>query len=247
MRRRAILALAVCLAAACGGGTPAPPTPSPTAPSLPAPTPSPANQPPQIVSATIDPSVGVKDLTTFTARAEVIDPDADPVTISWSAPGRGVVATGSTLSFRGGEFSGPLTVTATDSRGATATASIPFSAPDLGAFFDGYFGGRRDVLFSMRLSRTGELLSGTFTIIGPGNQWRYGSLDPAEPCRITADGAFHIRVKAGSDDFILQGRLEAYPEGGITAEFLSNYVGKGRVIGGPYAGQAFIFGEHNPY
>jgi hypothetical protein len=245
MRRQAALALACSVMVACGR-TSVPATP--TSPSTPASTPSPSNQPPQIVSATIDPQVGVKDLTTFTARAVVTDPDGDPLMISWSAPTGGTVATSSTFSFRGGDFTGPLTVMANDGRGGTGTATVFFSAADLNAFFDGYFGPRRDVLFSMRLSRSGGALTGTqFTVIGPGAVWRQGSFDPAEPARIDADGRFRFRVKMESDGFALEGRLESYPEGGISGEFLSTYVAKGRVIGGEFAGQSFIFGEHNPY
>jgi hypothetical protein len=244
MRARTALALVVSLMiVACGGGTHAPAPTSPT-PSSPSP---PSNQPPQIVSATISPSVGVKDLTTFTARAEGTDPDGEPVTFSWSAPGRGAVGGGPTFSFRGGDVPGPLTVTATDSHGATATATVPFSAPDLNAFFDGWFGPRQNVIFSMRLSRTGSVLTGTFTEIRSPGIWKEGTLDPADPGSIDSEGRFRMRVKIGSEDFILDGRLEPYSGGGISGQFLSSYVGSGRVIGGEFAGQSFIFGEHNPY
>jgi hypothetical protein len=62
------LCLSFLLACQRGPAVSTPTTPTPNAPA--------SNQPPQIASATITPSLGVFGLTTFTAHVDARDPDA---------------------------------------------------------------------------------------------------------------------------------------------------------------------------
>jgi hypothetical protein len=242
---RTSLAVTVSLMIACGGGTPAP---APTAPTSPTPSP---NQTPQIVSATISPSLGVRDLTTFTAHVDARDPDADPLSVSWSGLGTGTVGTSADLTFKAGEQGAPLTVRVTDSKGATASAKIDFVVGDLNRSFDGYWGGIGDAghgfNFFMDLVRTGTTVTGTFTDYLDHSH--HGSVDSAEPGQIDAQGRFRIRFKVTSvGDFTFTGQLVPYAYGSpVAGMFLSNYAGTGRVTGGEFDGRSFTFGEHNPY
>jgi len=117
---------------ACGGGsTPLAPTPIPT------PTPSP-NQPPQIVTATITPTSGIDQLTTFNVRVEVRDPDGDQVTLKLigcfldDVPA--VLDNGvANLSFKTNEKCGlEMIATATDSKWARTRATLPYRHIGLG-------------------------------------------------------------------------------------------------------------------
>jgi hypothetical protein len=239
MLPRASLAVVVSLMIACGGGSPAP---TPTSPTPPAPS---ANQSPQILSATVSPSLGVQDLTTFTAHVEARDPDADPFSISWSSPVLGTVGTNADLSFKSSVGS-PLTVTVTDSKGASASAKVQVVVADLNRDYDGYFGkDGHGFDFSMHLTRTGTVVTGTFTdLTDHGHE---GIVDPAGPGQIDAEGRFRIRFKLGSvGDFTVVGQLVPNDRP-VPDPFLSNWKGTGFVTGGQFAGRSFTFGEHNPF
>lgn len=244
MRRRSAVVLVVSLTIACGGATSSIPSP-PTSPSPPA-----SNQTPQITSATVSPSLGVQGLTTFAAHLDAHDPDGDPLTVTWSGPVRGIpttVGTGTDFSFKAGDVGPPLTITVTDSKGASVKTTLAYIVADVNTSLDGYFGTRRDVLFSMRLVTNGTLVTGTITQISSGN-WKPGIVDPDDPGRIDGQGRFRIRFRIdGEPNFTLDGQMVPNPDGGITGQFLSDWVGTGWVIGGRFAGQAFTFGRHNPY
>jgi hypothetical protein len=185
----------------------------------------------------------------FTAHVEARDPDADPLSVSWSGQGTGTVGTNVDLTFRAGETGGPLTVRVTDSKGATANTKVDFVVGDLNWYFDGYFGEIGDeghgFDFSMHLARNGTIVTGTFTDYRDHSH--HGIVDPAEPGQIDAQGRFRLRFKVTSvGDFTFAGQLVPYkyPIAGV---FQSNFAGAGRVTGGPFDGRSFTFGEHNPY
>jgi hypothetical protein len=131
-----------------------PTTPTPNAPA--------SNQPPQIASATITPSLGVFGLTTFTAHVDARDPDADPISIAWSDASGPVVDTAE-LTFKAGALRAPLTVTIADGRGGIASTKVSFVAGDMNGVYDGFFGpeGHGLEYFFMRLTRTGETITPT--------------------------------------------------------------------------------------
>lgn len=239
MLPRASLAIAVSFMIACGGGSLAP---TPTSPTPPAPS---SNQSPQILSATASPSLGVQDLTTFTAHVEARDPDADPLSVSWSSPLLGTVGTNADLSFKSNVGS-PLTVTVTDSKGASASAKVHVVVADLNWYYDGYFGNDGHGFdFSMHLTRTGTIVTGTFTDYT--DHRHQGIVDPAGPGQIDAEGRFRIRFKLGSvGDFTLVGQLVPHDQP-FPDQFFSNWRGTGFVTGGQFDGRSFTFGEHNSY
>jgi hypothetical protein len=218
----------------CGANTPSVPT-------TPTPTPS-TNQAPQISSVTVSPALAVIGLATFTAHVDARDPDGDPLTYAWVAPGpKPVGANSADLSFTAGEAGAPLRITVTDNKGAAASGQVEFVAADLDGLYDGYFGSNQGLQFSMVLRRTGTTVTGTFhEARGDHN----GVIDPAEPGTIDGAGNFRIRVKLGSlDDMIFIGRLISRRD----PRFLSNFVGTGHVQGGGFDGQSFTFGFHDPY
>ena len=125
LRCLTLAALAASLAG-CSNGNPSAPTPSTPAPGS---APAGPNRAPEIV-ATMTPTLGIDQVTTFTARVEVKDPDGDPVSVTllslWQFPkGTPVELNGGVgvVSFKTIDRCGPvLTFTATDSKGATARA-----------------------------------------------------------------------------------------------------------------------------
>jgi hypothetical protein len=198
------------------------------------------------VSATVSPTLGVLDLTTFTTRLEAQDPDGDPLSITWSSRGRGVVGTAANLAFKAGEVWSPLTVTVTDPRGASSTAEVAFIIGDLWGAHDGYFSentyGRRGYDYSMYLTRTGTTVTGTIKEFGVGA--RSGAVSPDEPGRIDEEGRFSLPFTIGSlSGFTFVGRLVPLP--GVT--FPTNYGAEGVITGGQLSGRPFFFSEHDPF
>src|SRR5262249_25089871 len=74
----------VLIISACGDGTHM----TPTTPTPPTPTPPAAgtNQAPQILRTTVTPTLGVMDLTTFTAHVDAQDADGDRLKYTWFTP-----------------------------------------------------------------------------------------------------------------------------------------------------------------
>jgi len=229
--------------AACGGA-PAAPAPVPTAP---APVPAAANRAPSILDASLTPTLGVAQLTTFHARVQAADPDGDPVSVTWSS-WNVPLGDQSELAFtpcgcRGPSplISSPLDVAVSDGKGGRVTAKLDFIVAGLTGSFDGYYDDGSGPLFIMDLTQTGSAATGTFYDVRREHR---GTTDPADPGRIEADGHFTLRFKLPSEpDFVLTGQFEPNK----TGRFLSAYIGKGRVIGGVYDGRTFIFGIHDSY
>jgi len=101
---------------------PAPPPPPPPPPTPPTPS---ANRPPTVTAACDPCTVEIGRVSTVTADAQ--DPDGDPLTYRWSAnTGSFTSATNRQTPWTAPNTPGtvPVTVTVTDSRGASATASV---------------------------------------------------------------------------------------------------------------------------
>jgi hypothetical protein len=245
--RLAAVAGALLVLAACSSRSAAVPA-SPTTPTPPVS--PPANHPPAIVEASITPALGVAQLTTFHAHVNAMDADTDPLAIAWSSyntalgehPDLDFVACG--CRNPSPPIFSPVTVTVSDGKGGRTTTELGFIVAGLTGSYDGYYDDGRGDLFIMRLTQTGNAVTGTFYDY---RRDRYGITDPAAPGHVEADGRFTVRFKLESDpDFTLAGHFEPYPNP-LSGAYLSNYVGVGRVIGGAHDGHSFIFGEHNPY
>lgn len=235
MLHRTSLSVLLTATSACSGGGPAV---APTSIVQPIVTP---NAPPQIVTASVTPARGVIQLTTFTARLEVRDPDGDRVEVKVRGCGLDDEAVALTNGVGNVSFkpavSCSLTVTATDNRGATARAF-----PSVGGF--GLSGP-----FQLRIGTHGvgkpRVDSGTFHVdliqagaTVAGTIWDYGDhrgiTDPAEPGQIDAEGRFRIRFKL-EGDFTLAGQL-TWAHGSL---FENVTVASGVVTGARYAGKTF--------
>ena len=168
MRRRLALVALTTSLAGCGNSTPAAPTPSTPAPGS---GPS-SNRSPEIV-ATITPPVGIDQVTTFTARVEVRDPDGDPVMVTLTSlcP----FQKDTPIELEGGvgdvrvkpvEKCGPmLSFVATDSKGATARADVSAEHRGLTGSFrlvigDDFYGEPR---YNITLAQSGTLVTGTLS------------------------------------------------------------------------------------
>ena len=195
--------MAVAIVFACAGcHNPTPSTPTPT------PTPASANQSPLIVVGPVAPTLGIRDLTTFTFGIDVRDPDGDPVALTVSGCSFGseapiVLENGSaTLSFKADRKCGyALALKATDAKGALTQASVAFQATDLNDTFrlvigDDFYG---QPYFFVNLTQTGTVLTGTIR----DEHEHQGTTDPGGPGTIDAEGRFRLRFKFGSDDDLI--------------------------------------------
>ena len=213
MCRGVALVMLTTLLGACGNGTPSAPTPSASAPA-----PSAPNRSPEIV-ATITPSIGIDQVTTFTARVEVTDPDGDLVMVTLTSlcpfqkdtpvelnGGVGVV------SVKPVEKCGPrLSFVATDSKGATARADVSAEHRGLTGSFrlvigDGFYS---EPHYSITLAQSGTLVTGTLS-----DYPRSGVMDPQTPGSIDENGRFRLRFRVQTDpeEFVLSGELIASNE-----------------------------------
>lgn len=223
-----------CVLAACDkqtSTTPAPMTPLP-------------NQAPRIV-ATVTPEFGVSQVTTFTARVEVTDPDGDPVSASRRCPTsvetplpltNGVT----TISFKAGppDLCGSFQLFATDARGAQSETRVGTSSFGMDGSFRLVIGTvtdwRRPVteeygVFGLSLRQRGTEITGMII-----DSHHRGTVDAAAPGSIDADGRFQIRFKI-EGDFELSGELT----GAVRDLKEDKLVGVGVVKGPRYAGKTF--------
>lgn len=123
MRYTCVVTLAISLAA-CGGS---PSTPSSTSQNPPAPT---ANRPPTITSAQVTPTWGISTLTTHAFTAAANDPDGDAITYSWDY-GNGTTSSsssGSVIYDNANTLTYQAALTVRDSRGLTATSTVPVTS-----------------------------------------------------------------------------------------------------------------------
>jgi Big-like domain-containing protein len=238
MRRCHTIVGLTLLLAGCGTSTPAAPTPPTPAPGS---GPSSPNRSPAIV-ATITPSVGIDQVTTFTARVEVKDPDGDPVAVTLTSlcpfqkdtpvelnGGVGIV------SFKPVEKCGPtLSFTATDSKGATARADVSAEHRGLTGSFrlvigDDFYSEPR---YAITLAQSGTLVTGTLS-----DYPRSGVMDLQTPGSIDENGRFRLRfrVQTDTDEFVLSGELIA----AIQISFGDVAIATGQVVSGRHAGRRF--------
>ena len=243
MPRPTILILCVVVSGACGSqGRPTSPT---TVENVPA-----ANQPPRIVSAAVAPSLGVSQVTAFTARVEAFDPDGDPMSFSWRSSNRTVASEEQEFTFvpgAGVSAIAPLTLTVTDSKGASANATVDFITAALDWEFDGWVGqAGHGFDFRLSLSQEGRVITGRMYDFRGGH---VGATDPAERGRIESDGHFRIRFKLESpSDTTFIGQLVPYQSSSSSPfAFFTRFIAVGRVSGGRFDGQSFTFGYHDSY
>jgi hypothetical protein len=220
--------------AACG-------THSPSAPTQQQPGPAAPNQAPQI-TATITPATGIDELTTFTARIEVKDPDGDRVSLTASRGCDNLTDTAVDLSggvglvsFKSRWNCGPwLTLTATDARGSSTRAQAAAEHKGLGGplrlvLGDDFYS---QPVFWMTLTQSATIVTGTIHDIG-----HTGTTDPQDPGTIDDEGRFRVRfrIQGDPDDLILAGQLIA-PRGGLLDDTV---IAVGQVVGKRHAGRAF--------
>jgi hypothetical protein len=214
--------------------------PGPSMPTAPGTTPA-ANQAPQISAGTISPALGIDEVTTFTVRADVRDPDGDQVSLRMLGCPFGqevplTVENGiATLAFTSTRLcASNLTLAASDGRGGSSQITIPFAHTALrgpfrlvlgDAFYDAPF-------FSLLLEQNGSVVTGTVR----DHRYHAGVIDPQEPGTVDAAGRFHLRFKIPSEgDLVVTGQVTSAD----FSLFSDVTVASGSVIDGPYAGRAF--------
>jgi PKD domain-containing protein len=195
MRKLSILVciLASALTAACGGGS----TPTPTTPT----TPTATNRAPVISSLNFAPQFGIAQLTQFSFNALGSDPDGDSISYSWDVAGNPFSGTNGTITFSGGGSS-TARVTLTDSKGATATDTRPFTVGTASGTWIGAFGTWN---FTSHLTQNSTALTGDYS-----DQLGAGRLDTAVANTIDAAGNVKLRYKqAVFSDFTFTGTMDS--------------------------------------
>lgn len=211
---------------------------SPTEP--PRVTPS-ANQAPRITPGAVSPALGIDDVTTFTVRVEVRDPDGDPVALRahGCSLGQGndvLLQNGAaTVSFQGSRLCGStITFIATDPGNLTAIVPVPFQHTSLRGWYrlvlgEGFYD---DPHFYVDLTQSGTVVTGTIRDL----RGHSGVVDPQEPGTIDAAGSFRIRFKIQSEgDLLVTGRVTSAD----FSLFQDTVVATGTITDGPYVGRAF--------
>lgn len=240
--RRVTIVGSLALLFACGGSRPTSPTPIDTTPA--------ANRPPTIVSASVSPSMGVSQVTTFTARVEAVDPDGDTLTYAWLSSNHVIASQEHEFTFvpgAGVSAIAPFKVTVTDSKGASASADADFITAAFDWEFDGWAGEPGHGFdFRLSLAQQGNAITGKITDF---RGYHVGFTDPADPGRIDVDGRFRIRFKLESlPDTIFTGELVPYQSSSSSPfVFFTRFIAVGRISGGRFDGQPFTFGYHDSY
>jgi hypothetical protein len=193
----------------------------------------------EIVNATVSPDVCVPGLTTLQAHAVARGPGT--LTYGWSFGTGASVATGPDVTFScAGQTNHdsvyvPVTLTVWDTKGHFTKQAIGYAAGDLSGSYYGRIGAKPDVpgsgsFYSVFFRRTGNAITGTIS----DSANHYGTVDPAEPGYLGADGSFRIRFKLESD-FTFVGKLVFDP----TFKYQAAYYGTGHVEGGEFDSQPF--------
>ena len=229
---------------ACSRQAPSAPTPHQQ------PGPPAANQAPQITAA-ITPATGIDELTTFTARVEVKDPDGDRVSLT--AFGLcGVYPKDTPLELTGGvavitfkstwRCGAFLRFTATDARGLSTATEASASNRGLGgplrlALGEDFYA---QPTFWTTLTQTGGAVTGTIN-----DGWHRGEVDPREPGTVDEQGRFRVRyrLEGDPDDLIIAGELIA-PRGSTMER---NVIAVGQVVGQRHTGRAFRLWHEGSY
>lgn len=243
------MGMAVLLVATGGCNQPAPSAPGETIPS--------ANQAPRIHADPINPALGIDEVTTFTLRVEVADPEGDPVSLTMSGCPVSINARGDVVDFgqphpvtlRDGaatisftatsQCPSAITLRATDSRGATTETAVSFAHTRVGGYYRLVLGDDFDghPYFIVDLHQTGAAITGT--IHQPAHVGgRNGRIDPNRPGSIDAAGRFRVAFDIASFGALsIRGQVVSADD----LQQLANdvLVGSGSVIDGPYAGRSF--------
>ena len=169
----------------------------------------PANQAPIISALIATPTAGVTTLTTHILSATASDPDGDAITYLWDV-GDGRTSTSPTISL---QYQNATTVTysarltVTDSKGLTATSTVPVVSAALAGTFVGVL--QTNVITVNLTQFLNGVVTGTWTqpassasgVVGPTGQ----------PGTINANREFNLRFKvlAGGnfDDFFYRGTM----------------------------------------
>jgi hypothetical protein len=194
MRQTLCLLTVLCLAGCGGGSSNTAPTPTPT------PTPQ-ANRAPVINSLNFAPTFGIAQLTPFSFNASASDPDGDAITYVWDVAGNPFTGTNGTITFAG-SGNGTARVTATDSKGATATDTRTFVVGGITGTWSGTWS---NWVFTSRLTQNSTAITGDYSDqLGPGR------LDSAVANTVDANGNVRLRYKqAIFSDFTFTGTIDA--------------------------------------
>lgn len=193
--------LAVWLVAACGGSSPAP---------VPSPIPPPSvNHVPVIASVDVSPAFGVTDLQEFSFRVAASDPDGDTLSYRWSFTYDAAV-TDTRASFVGTFVGGagatvPITVTVSDSKGASVSGSASVVVGSMNGGWTLQQGGAlAGSLFQLSQSDSGTV-TGEYGIPGASGT---DFMTADHPGHVTAAGAVALPVKTGSQFVTLIGNMD---------------------------------------
>jgi hypothetical protein len=182
--------------------------------------------------------VCVPGLTTL--NAHVVARGSGTLTYSWTFGNGPSVATTADATFscagqtnHGGLYV-PVNIAVADGKGHSTRKEIGYAAGDLSGSYYGEIGEKPEVsgfFYSVFFRRSGNAIAGTIT----DHAGHQGTVDPAEPGYLGADGTFRIRFKLESY-FTFVGRLVFDP----TFKYEAAYYGTGRVEGGEFDGQSFL-------
>lgn len=204
MTRSSVPAVVVALALAAACGKKEDPSMGPTPPA--------SNRNPTIASATASPAFGVVGLSQLTLAASASDPDGDAVTYQWVIGSTTLTGANQTIAMPG---DGPQTATLTvsDGKGGTATATAPFASGSMSGTWNYTYPqcNNGSVVLTITLQGSGTF-SGTGTLVGPVCNLPAGTTfatDPATPGTITASGAITMRIKVSSgSDLVATGAMD---------------------------------------
>jgi hypothetical protein len=202
MSRAATLTVLACACAltmtACGGKDGSPTSSTPT-----------ANHPPTIASASVTPTWGIASLTSHAFVGSATDPDGDTLTYTWDfADGTSASSASGSVTYKNANTTTYQAIfTARDSKGLSASATVPVTSVTIAGNWTGTFmGGAMTVTLTQYL---GGVVTGTWSVPSFGLS---GEVGPAgEPGKIQANGHFELRFKVKQGyftDFYYRGTID---------------------------------------
>jgi hypothetical protein len=175
--------------------------------------PAATNKNPVVASATATPFFGVVGLSQLTLAASATDPDGDAVTYQWAVGTATLNGANQTVAFSG---DGPQTATLTvsDGKGGTATATAPFAAGTMNGTWAYTFAkcGTAAAILTATTSQSGGTFTGSAVLPVAQCTAPAGTTlktDPAGPGTINAAGAITMRLKVdGAADIIITANMD---------------------------------------